>query len=67
SFITGTDSVIFQYSQADLYTIGLDPCSPKLKELGVKYVAFGYQPQAAETRCLTLVSSNGLLIFKRND
>jgi hypothetical protein len=61
-YIDGRDSTIVQLGPAaDIYTVGIDPCSPKLKKLGVKYFLFDHVPQAAETRCLKLVTSLGTL------
>ncbi len=71
SFITGTDSLVFKLNENEVvndnYSLYMDPCSPKLKKLGVKYVAFTYQPQASEIRCMTLVINSGLLVYKYND
>ncbi|TAF74887.1 MAG: hypothetical protein EAZ53_07475 [Bacteroidetes bacterium] len=67
-FITGTDSVAFVYDgniYTDNYTIAMDPCSPRLKKLGVTHFLFTYQPQPVEVRELKLVSNNGVYIYKR--
>ncbi|MDX2188976.1 MAG: hypothetical protein SFY32_03860 [Bacteroidota bacterium] len=69
-FINGTDSVAFVYDGnkfTDSYTIAMDPCSPKLKALGVQYYFFTYQPQPAEVRCLDLVDQNPFPIYKLKD
>ena len=67
-YIDGKDTVAFQQTYNDGYTIFLDPCSPKLKQLKIKYFVFDYKPQDAETRCMTkLTETAGLFIYKRND
>lgn len=55
------DTVLFQVPVEDHIQVLMDPCSPKLKKLGVKYIIFDHQPQPAETRCLKLVISLGTL------
>jgi hypothetical protein len=67
-YIDGKDSVFFRQTYNDSYTIFMDPCSPKLKQLKVRYFVFDYQPQPLEVRCMTkLKETGGLLIYKRND
>lgn len=66
-YIDNKDSVIFNLAQMDLYSVSVDPCSPKLKEIGIKYFLFTYQPQPIEVRCMELVESNNFLIYKRKD
>jgi hypothetical protein len=62
------DTVIFRTTFQDGYSIFMDPCSPKLKQLGVKYFVFGYAPKNEEVRCMTKIKENaGLFIYKRND
>jgi len=62
------DTVIVVNTFEDGYTVAMDPCSPRLKKLNVKYIVFDHQPQAAEIRCMKLVSSLGLLqIYRIND
>ena len=66
--IDGKDTVAFQQTYNDGYTIFMDPCSPKLKQLKIKYFVFDYKPQDAEIRCMTKVNeTTGLFIYKRND
>lgn len=65
------DFVIFQLNANkivnDNYTIILNPCSEKLKQLGVKYTLFTYQPVAEEIQCMTMVKDlGGLYIYRRN-
>lgn len=69
-FIDMKDSIVFKLNENEVvndnYSIFMDPCSPRFKQLGVKYIAFTYQPQPSEVRSLTLVSSNGIFIFKND-
>ncbi len=72
TYIDGKDSVNFRLNENkvvnDNYTISMDPCSPKLKELGVKYFMFTYLPKEAEIRCMAPVKDTfGIYIFKRKD
>ena len=65
-YIDGRDSTVIQLGQAaDIYTVGIDPCSPKLKKLGVKYFVFDHQTQPAEVRCLKQVASLGTIQIYR--
>ena len=67
-FIGGRDTVVFQALGPDGYAIHMDPCSPRLPKLGIKYFVFTYKPQPAETRCMMSVdSSSHFFIYKRND
>lgn len=62
------DTVFFRQTFQDGYTIFVDPCSPKLKQLGVRYYVFDYAPSSQEVRCLTKLKENaGLFYYKRND
>ena len=66
------DSVDFHLNENavvnDNYTISMDPCSPRLKQLGIKYFAFTYAPQEAEIRCMARVSdTTGISIYTRKD
>lgn len=62
------DTVFFRQTFQDGYTVFIDPCSPKLKQLGVRYYLFDYAPTAQEVRCLTKLKENaGLFYYKRND
>jgi hypothetical protein len=62
------DTVVFRKTNQDGYIIYIDPCSPKFKQLGVKYFVFDYEPKIEEVRCMTKLKENsGLLIYKRND
>ena len=68
TFIDGKDSVFIQNNFEDAYTVGIDPCSPKLKKLNVKYFVFDRHPQAVETRCLRQVRTVGSLeIYRTNE
>jgi len=66
-YIDGKDTVIFNLAQMDLYSVQMDPCSPKLSEIGIKYFLFTYQPQPSEIRCMQLVNSNSFLIYQRTN
>ena len=67
-YIDWKDTVIFRKTFQDGYTIFMDPCSPKLKQLGVKYFVFDYVPKNEEVRCMTKLKENaGIFIYKRND
>ncbi len=66
--VNWNDTVIFRQTFQDGYTIFIDPCSPKLKKLGVKYFVFDTVPNQKEVRCMTKLKENsGLFIYKRND
>ena len=63
-----TDTVIFRKTNQDGYIIFMDPCSPRLKQLNVKYFIYDHDPDAEEIRCMTKVKDTvGLYIYKRND
>jgi len=65
SYIDGTDTVIFMQTYNDGYTIHMDPCSPKLKQLGVKYFVFDKKPKDAEIRCMIPIKDTaGISIYK---
>jgi hypothetical protein len=66
--VNWNDTVMFRQTFQDGYTIFIDPCSPKLKQLGVKYFVFDTVPGPKEVRCMTKLKENaGLFIYKRND
>ncbi|MFD2938167.1 DUF7657 domain-containing protein [Spirosoma flavum] len=68
TYIDGKDSVIFQNPFEDGYNVGIDPCSPKLKALNVKYLIFDREPQAVEIRCMKLINTLGSIrIYQRTD
>ena len=61
------DTAILKLAYQDGYSIYMDPCSPKLQQLRVRYFVFDYLPQPAEVRCMTKVKEEaGLYIYKRN-
>ncbi|MBC8155349.1 MAG: hypothetical protein H7Z72_20870 [Bacteroidetes bacterium] len=67
SYIDGKDSVILVNQFEDAYIIAMDPCSPRMKKLNVKYQIFDHQPQPAEIRCMTLINTLGSLqLYKAN-
>jgi len=69
SYIDGkTDTVVINNSFEDAYQVFLDPCSPRFKQLNVKYIIFDRQPQPVETRCMKPVTTLGALqIYRIND
>ena len=67
SFIDGKDSTVVALNFEDGYTIGLDGCSPKLKQLNVKYVIFDRQPQPVEVRCMKRIADSTVQIYQIND
>jgi hypothetical protein len=66
-FINGRDTVVFQGLGPDGYAIHMDPCSPRLARLGIKYIVFTYRPEVNEVRCLSPVDTSGFFIYKRRD
>lgn len=67
SFINGRDSVILVNQYEDGYVIAMDPCSPRMKPLNVKYQVFDHQPQPVEVRCMKSVATLGsLTIYQMN-
>jgi len=66
-FIDGRDTVVFQALGPDGYAIHMDPCSPRLQQLGVRYCVFTYKPQPNEIRCMTPIDTSRFFIYKRND
>jgi hypothetical protein len=68
TFIAGKDSVVIRQTFNDGYIIFVDPCSPRLKQLGIKYFVFNYKPDDIEVRCMTKIDeSMGMFFYKRND
>lgn len=68
SYIDGRDTVVIQNTFEDGYTVGMDPCSPRLKQLNVRYIVFDHTLNPAETRCMKLVSTLGsITIYRTND
>ena len=66
--IDGKDSIRFSTDQPDRYTVQLDPCSPRLKQMGIKYFMFAYKPPEAEVRCMVSVAEiSGFFIYKSRD
>ncbi len=67
SYIDGKDSVIIVNQYEDGYVIAMDPCSPRMKKLNVKYQVFDHQPQPVEVRCMKSVATLGsLTIYQAN-
>ena len=52
------DTTVFRKTNQDGYIIYIDPCSPKFKQLGVKYFVFDYAPKPQEVRCMTKLKEN---------
>lgn len=68
TYIDGKDTLTMGHEYEDAYTISMDPCSPRLKELAVKYLVFTEPPKAADVRCMTKVAeTSGIFVYKRND
>jgi hypothetical protein len=64
----GEDSVHFTLFGADQYQVQIDPCSPRLKQMGIKYVMFNYKPPEEQTGCMLPVADTcGFFIYKRRD
>ena len=62
------DSVVIQNGFEDGYQVALDPCSPKLRQLKVRYFIFDRAPQPVETRCMKQVATLGSIqIYRSND
>ncbi|GAB3979941.1 hypothetical protein GCM10028806_46390 [Spirosoma terrae] len=62
------DTVIMQSNFEDGYQVALDPCSPKLRKLNVRYIIFDRTPQPVEIRCMKQVAKMGNLeIYRTND
>ncbi|MEP6795814.1 MAG: hypothetical protein ABJB16_15915 [Saprospiraceae bacterium] len=62
------DSVKIELIQNDRYSIKVDPCSPRLVQMGIKYILFTYQPQPIEVDCMTPIGdTNGVYVYKRNE
>lgn len=60
--------LIDNIEQNDIYSIYMDPCSPKLKQLGIKYIVFTYKPQDVEIRCMTKIAeANQIYVYKREE
>ena len=67
SYIDGKDSVILVNQFEDGYVIAMDPCSPRMKQLNVKYQVFDHQPQPVEIRCMKSIATLGsLTIYQAN-
>jgi hypothetical protein len=63
-----SDSVDISLNTPDSYNIKIDPSSPRLKQMGIKYIYFTYKPVEAETKNLVLVKEIlGNYIYKQKD
>lgn len=56
TLIQPNDSIEFALKQNDLYMIRMDPCSPRLTRMGIKYVMFTYEPVPVELDCMEEVA-----------
>ncbi len=57
----------FILSQNDAYIVRIDPCSKKLKQLGIKYLAFAYKPNDRILSCMEPVTNkpvSGIWIYR---
>ena len=65
---THPDTVVIQNNFEDAYQVGLDPCSPKLRKLNVRYFIFDRVPQPVEVRCMKQIAVLGnIQIYRTND
>ena len=65
---THPDTVVIQNGYEDGYQVALDPCSPRLKKLNVRYFIFDRIPQPVEIRCMKQVATVGSIqIYRSND
>jgi hypothetical protein len=68
SFNAGKDSVNFLQTLPDYYIIKMNPSSPRLKQMGIKYIYFTYKPGDYEVENLVPVTEIlGHYIYKRKD
>jgi hypothetical protein len=65
--LKGGDSVRLTLTANDAFLISIDPCSSRLRRLGVKYFVFTYKPQPIEIRCMTPIDTSRFFIYKSND
>ena len=64
----GEDSVNFSLLAPDQYELKIDPCSPRLKQIGIKYFMFSYKPPEEQVGCMLPVKDTcGFFIYKRKD
>ncbi|WP_461052172.1 DUF7657 domain-containing protein [Spirosoma arcticum] len=62
------DTVLIQNGFEDGYQVGIDPCSPKLRSLNVRYIIFDRTPQPVEIRCMKQMAKMGNIeIYRTND
>ncbi len=57
----------FTLIQDDTYIIKVDPCSEKLKQLGIKYLAFTYKPNDSILSCTEPITSkpaSGIWVYR---
>lgn len=52
----GSPQATFQLLQPDTWQLDIDPCNPKLQQLGIKYVVFAPRRRDLKYSCLELVT-----------
>jgi hypothetical protein len=63
----GKKEDLFVLRQPDLYTINVDPCSDKIKKIGIKNIAFSYEPKKSSLTCLRPIMDapiDGIWLYK---
>ncbi len=61
------DGIIMQNLYDDELIVAMDPCSPRLHKLNVRYVVFDGEQTPLATRCMTLVQQVGTIKIYRVD
>lgn len=65
--VDGKDGIIMHNQFEDECIVAMDPCSPRLKKLNVRYVVFDGEPIPLATRCMTLLQQvNKVRIYRVN-
>jgi len=65
--ISENDEIHYELNQTDKYTVYISPCSPKIKELGVKFIVIPGKLTSGEMNCLQVIgdkSLNGMNIYR---
>ncbi len=68
--VPGTNEISFTLPRFDLYSVAIDPCSPRLKDLGIKYFAFYYKISETKYSCLEnhkLFEADNVAVYQRDD
>lgn len=58
-----SQDVSFSLVAADYYVVHIDPCSDKLRKIGVTNVAFSYKPRADRLHCLAPLTNGSVNNF----